>query len=85
MGAGERNQGCALLKTTKMPETALYRAPTFSLPLTLFIHTQLCRGGGGGGGEGGARKEGGEEECRGERERGREGEEEEEEEEEEEK
>ena len=32
-GAGERNRGYALLMTANKPETALYRAPTFSLLL----------------------------------------------------
>ena len=32
-GAGERNQGYALLMTANKPETALYRAPTLSLLL----------------------------------------------------
>ena len=32
-GTGERNQGYALLMTANKPETALYRAPTFSLLL----------------------------------------------------
>ena len=30
-GAGERNPGYALLMKANKPETALYRAPTFSL------------------------------------------------------
>ena len=32
-GGGKRNRGCALLMTANKPETALYRAPTFSLLL----------------------------------------------------
>ena len=32
-GTGERNRGCALLMTANKPETALYRALTFSLLL----------------------------------------------------
>ena len=32
-GTGERNRGCALLVTANKPETAPYRAPTFSLLL----------------------------------------------------
>ena len=32
-GAGERNRGYALPMTANKPETALYRAPTFSLLL----------------------------------------------------
>ena len=32
-GTGERNRGYALLMTANKPETALYRAPTFSLLL----------------------------------------------------
>ena len=39
-GAGERNRGYALLMTAKNPETAQYRAPTFS-PL-LASHAGIC-------------------------------------------
>ena len=34
-GTGERSRGCALFMTANKPETALYRAPTFSLLLVL--------------------------------------------------
>ena len=36
-GAGERNQGYALLMMANKPETVRYRAPTFSL---LVLHEQ---------------------------------------------
>ena len=39
-GTGERNQGLALLMMVNKPETALYRAPTFSLLLP--SHGGMC-------------------------------------------
>ena len=35
--AGERNRGYALLMTANKPETALYRAPTFSIVLVSHV------------------------------------------------
>ena len=41
-GAGERNRGYALLMTANKPETALYRAPTFSLVSCDGISSCVC-------------------------------------------
>ena len=52
-GGGERNQGYALLMMANKPETALYRAPTFSLLLVSHVGISMCvyyvRLSGGGG------------------------------------
>ena len=60
-GTGERNRGYALLVTANRPETALYRAPTFSLLLVSHGGISSC----------GSERERERETKYGERERGR--------------